>query len=103
MVGRSCDAKNASNPCDANRNRTTEWETTTTQAAIGDKGKRSPPTVIMTRLEYVMTPTAMAKAPTRNNCCTEEIVNRSPTVKSVNGEDETNTPMTLAILFAPRE
>ena len=49
-----------------------------------------------------MTPTAIAAAPSRNSCWTEEKVPSPMTPKSVNGEVGTNTPMTLAMLLAPR-
>ena len=51
MVGSPAPASIASSPSEANRNRTSEWATTTTQAATGESGRIRPPTVIMTRFE----------------------------------------------------
>ena len=44
----------------------------------------------------------MAKPPSKNNCSFEEKTNKFPIVTSVNGDIGTKTPITLAILFAPK-
>jgi len=49
----------------------------------------------------VNTPTLMATAPSRKSCCAE-LMPMPPALNVVNGETGTNTPMTLAMLLAPR-
>ena len=51
MVGSPETASRCSSPSEANRNSTIDWATTTTQAATGDSGMSSDPTVSITRLE----------------------------------------------------
>jgi len=53
---------------DANKNKTVELESTTIKAAIGDILYILLPTVIITCLEYVNTPTDIAIPPNKNNC-----------------------------------
>ena len=55
-------------PCEANRNSTVELASTTTKAEIGESLKILEPTVIITFLEYVNIPTAMAIPPKRKSC-----------------------------------
>ena len=48
------------------------------------------------------TPTAIANPPSKNNCSFELKTKKLEIEISVNGEMGTNTPMTFAILFAPK-
>ena len=76
MEGRFIDCKKALIPCDANKNKTIECDTTTINAATGDIFNKSLPTVYITFFEYVKTPTAIAKPPSKNNCSFEEKINQ---------------------------
>ena len=51
MEGRFIDCKNALIPCEANKNKTMEWDITTIKAATGDIFNRSFPTVYITFFE----------------------------------------------------
>ena len=57
IEGRFMEFKKLLIPWEAKTNNTIEWEMTTIKAATGDNRSRSLPTVNMTFLEYVITPT----------------------------------------------
>jgi hypothetical protein len=59
------------------------------------------PTVIITGFERVMTPTAMAMAPTKKSCWVP-VTASAPTSNSTKGDEERKTPITFPMLFAPR-
>lgn len=82
-------------------NSTSECESTTISAASALNSKIFLPTVFITLSEYVNMPAAIANPPSRNSCCAlSRLINpRFILPKFTAG---TNTPMTLAILFAPR-
>ena len=56
----------------------------------------------ITFFEYVNTPTAIASPPKRKSCSFEEKTNMFKMLASVKGEIGTKTPMTFAILLAPK-
>ena len=89
-------------PCDANKNNVIELAKTTTNAVTGESLNIPDPTVIITLLEYVKMPTAIAIPPTRNNCCIDEKRNNPAIVISLKGDELVKTPITLPILFAPK-
>ena len=51
---------------------------------------------------FAKTPTAIANPPSKNNCSFELKTKKLEIEISVNGDIGTNTPITLAILFAPK-
>ena len=101
-AGRLLDVRKLYNPSDENTKRTSDVASTTMKALIGESLKILSPTVNMTLLEYVNTPMAIAIPPSRNNCCTP--VNVIPLVIeiSLKGDTWMKTPITFAILFAPK-
>jgi hypothetical protein len=83
------------------RKSTTAWETTETNAPTGVSGRMPLPTVIITGFEKVTTPTPMAMAPRKKSCWTP-LTARPATWKSLKGDEDRNTPITLPMLLAPR-
>ena len=82
-------------------NRTRAWASTTTSAASEDSSRILFPIVFITFHEYVIIPVAHARPPRRNNCWFElrEKIQRS---RSLRWKAGTKTPITFAILLAPR-
>ena len=100
--GRPWDFSQLSRATEEKINNTKECDQTTTAAITGDRSKIPLPTVSITRLEKVKTPTAMAIPPSRKSCWAPfRVIPKNET--SPREETGTKTPITLAILLAPRE
>jgi hypothetical protein len=69
---------------------------------MGESWNSRDPTVSITRFEKVKTPTAMAMPPIRKSCWQASSWNSPKTSRSPKGADGTKTPITLAMLLAPR-
>ena len=69
-AGRFLEVRKLYNPSDEKTNNTNELDRTTINALIGDNLNILFPTVFITFLENVNTPTAIAIPPSKNNCCT---------------------------------
>ncbi len=89
------------NEADENKNSTKAWASTTTRAASGVRARIPRPTVCITLWLYVKMPTEMAIPPIRKRICTPSSTKR-PKFNSMFGAEATKTPITLAMLLAPR-